>query len=110
MPKKHQLEPLEDGFVAFRTETGERWKHRDLTEGRVGEGYRVFISDDGEERRYRFSTKEVHDATIFDLREQLKRAEPASGESRSESASGEARAAPSSRDDRIEPASRDDRA
>ena len=78
MPGKRQLEPLDDGYVAFRTEDGERWKHKDLTDGRVGEGYRVFISDDGEERRYRFSSDEVHDATIFDLREQLKRAEPAS--------------------------------
>jgi hypothetical protein len=99
MSRKNQLEPLDDGYVAFRTEHGERWKHKDLTEGRVGEGYRVFISDDGEERRYRFSSSEVHDATIFDLREQLKRAEPTSDD---------ARVAPTARHDRAEPASRGD--
>lgn len=79
MPRNNSLQPLDNGFVAFRTENGERWKHRDLTEGRVGEGYRVFISDDGEERHYRFSPDEPHDATIHDLRDQLRRAEPASG-------------------------------
>lgn len=110
MPQKNQLEPLDDGFVAFRTENGERWKHKDLTEGRVGEGYRTFISDDGEERRYRFSANDVHDATIFDLREQLRRAEPASGEARSAPASRDDRGASMSRGDRAAPASRDDRA
>jgi hypothetical protein len=78
MPR-NQLEPLEDGYVAFRTANGERWKQKDLTEGRVGEGDRVFISDNGEERRYRFGPDELHDATIEDLREQLSRAEPAPG-------------------------------
>ena len=76
---RNQLEPLEDGYVAFRTADGERWKHKDLTEGRVGEGYRVFISDAGEERRYRFGPEELHDATIEDLRDQLRSADPAPG-------------------------------
>lgn len=75
MSRKNQLEPLEEGWVAFHTEDGERWRHKDLTEGRVGEGYRVFISDAGEERRYRFSATEPHDATTADLREQLTRAD-----------------------------------
>lgn len=78
MPR-NQLEPLEDGYVAFHAQDGKRWKHKDLTEGRVGEGDRVFISDNGEERRYRFGPDELHDATIEDLREQLARAEPAPG-------------------------------
>lgn len=72
---RNQLEPLDEGWVAFHTEDGERWRHKDLTEGRVGEGDRVFISDAGEERRYHFSSNEPHDATIEDLREQLRRAE-----------------------------------
>lgn len=76
---RSQLEPLEDGYVAFRTAEGQRWKHKDLTEGRVGEGYRVFISDAGEERRYQFGPEELHDATVEDLREQLRRADPAPG-------------------------------
>jgi hypothetical protein len=76
---RSQLEPLDDGYVAFRTKDGERWKHKDLTEGRVGEGYRVFISDSGEERRYRFGPDELHDATIEDLREQLHQADSAPG-------------------------------
>jgi hypothetical protein len=70
------LEPLADGFVAFRTTTGERWKHRDMAEARVGPGYRLFVSDSGEERRYTFGPSEPHDATLLDLREQLARATP----------------------------------
>ena len=77
MARNNQLEPLDDGYVAFRTQDGERWKHKDMTKGRVGEGYRVFISDEGAERRYQFGPDELHDATIEDLREQLRRAEPA---------------------------------
>ena len=77
MAGKNQLEPLDDGFVAFHTEDGERWKHRDETEARVGAGYRVFISDAGEERRFRFGANEPHDATLSDLREQLRQAEAA---------------------------------
>lgn len=79
MSPKNQLEPLEDGWVAFRSEDGERWRHKDLAEARVGEGYRVFTSDTGEERRYRFGADEPHDATIEDLRDQLRRSEPVPG-------------------------------
>lgn len=81
MAGKNQLEPLDDGWVAFRAEDGVRWRHKDMTEGRVGEGYRVFMADSGEERRYRFSATELHDATVEDLRDQLRRSEPAPGES-----------------------------
>ena len=70
------LEPLADGFVAFYTRDGERWKHRDVEESRVGPGYRLFVSDGGEERRYTFGPAEPHDATLLDLREQLQRATP----------------------------------
>lgn len=63
-----RLEPLADGFVAFRAVNGERWKHR------TGPGYRLFISDSGEQRRYAFGPAEPHDATLLDLREQLTRA------------------------------------
>lgn len=76
MARKNHLEPLEDGWVAFHSEDGQRWRHKDLTEGRVGEGDRLFISDDGEERRYRFAADEPHDATIEDLRDQLRRSQP----------------------------------
>ena len=76
MSDRNRLEPLEDGWVAFRAEDGTRWRHKDLTEGRVGEGYREFVADSGEVRRYRFSAGELHDATIADLRDQLKRSEP----------------------------------
>lgn len=79
MSRNNQLEPLGDGYVAFRTEDGERWKHKDTTEGRAGEGYREFISNDGEQRRYRFGPDEPHDATLEDLRDQLRRADVATG-------------------------------
>jgi hypothetical protein len=71
MGRNDRLEPLDDGFVAFHDEKGERWKHKDMSESRTGEGYRVFISDHGVERRYPFGPRESHDATILDLREQL---------------------------------------
>ena len=73
-----RLEPLGDGFVAFHTARGERWKHRDVEAARTGPGYRQFISDRGEERRYVFGPNEPHDATLFDLRDQLARATPIS--------------------------------
>lgn len=76
MAAKDRIEPLDDGWVAFHDEDGERWRHKDMTEGRVGEGERVFISDDGEERRYRFDASEPHDATLEDLRDQVRRAQP----------------------------------
>ena len=76
MGDRNRLEPLPDGFVAFRTEKGQRWRHKDIEEARVGEGYRLFISDSGEERKYVFGPNESHDATLFDLRQQLSRAQP----------------------------------
>jgi hypothetical protein len=82
---RDRLEPLGDGFVAFRTEKGERWKHRDVEEGRTGPGYRLFISDKGEERRYTFGPAEPHDATVFDLRDQLARATPGATRSAADS-------------------------
>ena len=72
----NHLEPVEDGFVAFHTESGARWRHKDLSEARTGPGYRLFVSDTGEERRYEFGAHESHDATILDLREQVARAAP----------------------------------
>ena len=85
MRDKDRLEPLPDGFVAFRTEAGERWRHKDIEEARVGGGYRRFLSEAGEERRYVFGPTESHDATLLDLREQLARAQrvSAGGEGRS---------------------------
>ena len=78
MADRNRLEPLPDGFIAFWTRDGQRWKHKDVEEGRVGEGYRIFISDAGEERRYVFGPREPHDATVEDLRDQLARAQPVS--------------------------------
>ena len=75
MAKDDRLEPLPDGSGAFRTEAGERWRHKDVEGGRVGGGYRLFIADTGEERRYVFGSTESHDATLLDLREQLARAQ-----------------------------------
>lgn len=75
------LEPLADGFVAFHAADGTRWKHRDVESSRVGEGYRLFVSDRGEERRYTFGPGEPHDATLLDLREQLQRATAVAGDS-----------------------------
>ena len=72
-----RLEALADGFVAFHTEQGERWRHKDMSPARTGPGYRLFVNDAGEERRYEFSEHESHDATILDLRDQLARAKPA---------------------------------
>ena len=72
----NRLEPVADGFVAFYTEHGERWRHKDMSEARTGPGYRLFVSDKGEERRYEFGEHESHDATILDLRDQLSRAKP----------------------------------
>ena len=74
---KDRLEPLPDGFIAFHSESGERWRHKDIAPAVAGPGYRVFISDRGEERRYVFGAHESHDATLFDLRRQLSLAKPA---------------------------------
>jgi hypothetical protein len=76
MGGKNRLEPMADGFVGFYTESGEHWKHKDIGDAHAGPGYRLFISDKGEERRYTFGPKESHDATIFDLRQQLAATEP----------------------------------
>ena len=76
MAERNRLELLPDGFVAFWTESGERWRHKDVEEGRVGEGFRIFLADSGEERRYAFGPREPHDATVADLRDQLARAKP----------------------------------
>ena len=88
-----RLEPLEDGFVGFRTADGQRWKHKDIAASRVGPGYRLFVSETGEERRYTFGRAEPHDATLLDLREQLAkatRADPAISSAGATSASSEA--------------------
>ena len=71
-----RLESLADGSIAFRTTRGERWTHRDVEAARTGPGYRLFVSDTGEARRYDFGPHEPHDATLFDLRDQLARATP----------------------------------
>jgi hypothetical protein len=73
----NRLEPLADGYVAFHTESGDRWRHKDMSPSRTGPGYRLFLSESGEERRYEFGEHESHDATILDLRDQLARAKPA---------------------------------
>src|SRR5687767_9272038 len=46
---QNRLEPLPDGFVGFRAANGERWKHKDVEAGRTGPGYRLFVSESGEE-------------------------------------------------------------
>jgi hypothetical protein len=87
MSKKDRLEPLPDGFVAFHTEAGERWKHKDVVEdAATGAGYRLFISDRGEERRYHFRPRETRDATSYDLRAQVAAARPANAASSESSA------------------------
>jgi hypothetical protein len=88
-----RLEPLADGFVAFHTEKGERWKHRDVAASRTGPGYRLFVSDRGEQRQYAFGPTEPHDATLLDLREQLARATPVDASSVTGAAGGGERAA-----------------
>ena len=81
MNKRDKLEPLADGWVAFHTESGERWKHKDVTESEatgLATQYRLFVSDRGEQRRYTFAPKDPRDSTISDLREQLRRSDLAS--------------------------------
>ena len=77
MNKRDKLEPLADGWVAFHTESGERWKHKDVTEAGASSTthYRSFVSDKGEQKRYTFAPKDARDSTVWDLREQLRRAE-----------------------------------
>jgi hypothetical protein len=80
MGGKNRLEPMADGFVGFYTESGQHWRHKDIEESKTGPGYRLFISDEGEERRYSIGPKESHDATISDLRQQLAAAKPLTAE------------------------------
>lgn len=78
MSKRDKLEPMPDGWVAFHTESGERWKHKDSTEtSETGTTvhYRLFVADKGEHRRYTFAPKDARDSTVWDLREQLRRSE-----------------------------------
>ena len=77
MAHHDHLESLPDGFVAFHTAKGERWRHKDIEASRTGPGDRLFVSDRGEQRRYVFGPKESHDVTLFDLRDQLARSTPA---------------------------------
>ena len=80
MSKRDKLEPMADGWVGFHTESGDHWKHRDVTEaGPTGTThYRLFVGDRGEQRRYTFGPKDPRDSTVWDVREQLRRAEVAS--------------------------------
>jgi hypothetical protein len=77
MSKRDKLEPLADGWVGFHTESGDHWKHKDVTEtSPTGTThYRLFVSDRAEQRRYTFSPKDPRDSTVWDLREQLRRSE-----------------------------------
>ena len=78
MSKRDKLEPMPDGWVAFHTDTGQRWKHKEFTEsattGTVH--YRLFVADAGEQRRYTFAPKDARDSTVWDLREQLRKSDP----------------------------------
>jgi hypothetical protein len=80
MKKRDRLEPLADGWVAFTSESGERWKHKDVTENPTTGAtvqYRLFVNDGGEQRRYTFAPSDPRDSTVWDLREQLRRSQPA---------------------------------
>jgi len=79
MNKRDKLEPLSEGWVAFHTDSGERWKHKDFAETPAGSPpahYRLFVADNGDQRRYVFAPKDPRDSTVWDLREQLQRSEP----------------------------------
>ena len=93
MAKKDKLEPLPDGFVAFHTESGERWRHKDVIPDEGGTGYRLFVSERGEERRYQFGPKDPRDSTVWDLRHQLSEAQAAPA-AQGQSAGREVGAAP----------------
>ena len=82
MNKRDKLEPLADGWVGFHTESGDHWKHKDVTEtGPAGTAhYRLFVSDKGEQRRYTFAPKDPRDSTVWDLREQLRRSDVATAD------------------------------
>ena len=79
MNKRDKLEPLADGGVGFHAESGDHWKHKDFNETTPDGApvhYRLFVPDRGEQRRYTFAPKDPRDSTVWDLREQLRRAEP----------------------------------
>ena len=82
MSKRDKLEPLAEGWVGFHTESGERWKHKDFAEtsatGTVVH-YRLFVPDKGDQKRYTFAPKDSRDSTVWDLREQLRRADAVAG-------------------------------
>jgi hypothetical protein len=78
MSKRDKLEPMPDGWVAFHTESGQRWKHKDFTESAATGTtvqYRLFVADGGEQRRYTFAPKDARDSTVWDLRDQLGRSD-----------------------------------
>jgi hypothetical protein len=69
MSKRDKLEPLADGWVAFHTESGDRWKHKDFTENAptgTTAHYRSFVSDKGEQKRYTFAPKDARDSPFWD--------------------------------------------
>ena len=83
MSKRDKLEPMPDGWVAFHTESGKRWRHKDVSEtATTGTAvhYRLFVSDGAEQRRYTFAPKDARDSTVWDLRDQLQRSEPVAAE------------------------------
>jgi hypothetical protein len=92
MADHDRLERLDDGSIAFRAADGKRWRHRDIETSRTGPGYRLFISDTGEQRQCTFGPGESHDTTLLDLREQLARAQPFESTTARAENGGEARA------------------
>ena len=80
MNKRDKLEPLADGWVGFHTESGDHWKHKDVTEtGPTGTRCTTGCSFPikGEQSRYTFAPKDPRDSTVWDLREQLRRSDVA---------------------------------
>jgi hypothetical protein len=78
MSQRDKLEPVADGWVGYHTESGDHWKHKDLTEvSATGTPthYRLFVPDRGDQKRYTFGAKDPRDSTVWDLREQLRRAD-----------------------------------
>jgi hypothetical protein len=79
MNKRDKIEPLADGWVGFHAESGDHWKHKDFNEAAADGAsihYRLFVPDRGDQRRYTFAPKDPRDSTVWDLREQLRRADP----------------------------------
>lgn len=84
MNKRDKLEPLPEGWVGFYTESGEHWKHKDSAETPAPGTtvhYRLFVPDRGDQKRYTFAPKDSRDSTVWDLREQLRRADPVAASS-----------------------------